>query len=235
MNAAPPPMAEKTVSKSYVVPCATPFRDAVLDLCRRRNISVGDLARSVLILLGPEAVADWPDPGDPPPGDREEVVLKSGPSRNRRLRRKPRLQVRLPAGTDLVTIRRALALALATAKGERAVRLEDPNAPPPAPPPPPEPAIDPTLVQEAERLRHEVDHLREVVDSLMFAPLDQGVETREEALFVLGFPPRARPDSRAVKSRFRRMARIHHPDSGLGDHERMSQLNAALDVLRGIT
>ena len=34
-----------------------------------------------------------------------------------------------------------------------------------------------------------------------------------------------------LRARFRMLAAIHHPDSGHGSHERMSQLNSAMDIL----
>ena len=48
----------------------------------------------------------------------------------------------------------------------------------------------------------------------------------------MGFPPNARPDQKAIRARFRMLATIHHPDSGFGHHERMTQLNEALSTLK---
>ncbi|MCR9177657.1 MAG: J domain-containing protein [Alphaproteobacteria bacterium] len=48
---------------------------------------------------------------------------------------------------------------------------------------------------------------------------------------MLGFPPSAVPDQSTIKQRWRRLARIYHPDSPFGDHERMTQLNAAAERL----
>ena len=63
-------------------------------------------------------------------------------------------------------------------------------------------------------------------------PLADGVRTRAEGLFVLGFPPGSRPDIGVLRGRFRMLATIHHPDSGYGSHDRMSQLNSAMDILQ---
>ena len=68
--------------------------------------------------------------------------------------------------------------------------------------------------------------------ALAFEPLDNGILTRADALYVMGFPPNARPDQRAIRARFRMLAIIHHPDSGFGHHERMTQLNEALSMLK---
>jgi hypothetical protein len=70
---------------------------------------------------------------------------------------------------------------------------------------------------------------------LSFAPLPGGVHTRADALHVLGLPPpstrESGPDVGVLRARFRMLAAIHHPDSGYGSHERMSQLNSAMDIL----
>src|SRR3990167_8077822 len=108
---------------SHTVHCSSHFRDEVLALARRRNVNAADLARSVLLLLSSETIAAAPDPGEPGPGDRETVILRSGPSEGRPWRRKPRLQVRLQLGSDAKTARRALAVALALDRGEAKLEL----------------------------------------------------------------------------------------------------------------
>jgi len=73
-------MPNRVLKHSYTVPCASPFRDAVETLADRRKVNVGDLARSILLVVPPEMVAAFCDPGEPPIEDRETVVLKSGPA-----------------------------------------------------------------------------------------------------------------------------------------------------------
>lgn len=75
--------------------------------------------------------------------------------------------------------------------------------------------------------------LRAMVSVLSFEPLPGGVRGRADALHVLGFPPGADPDGERVRARFRLLATIHHPDGNQGNHQRMSQLNAAMTMLRG--
>lgn len=209
--------------RSYTVPCPSAFRDAVETLAARQGVNVADVARSVLLLLPKQAVDAFPDPGEPARDDRETVVLKSGPGAGRPWQRKPRLQVRLPAGFGEATIRRGLALALALTAGGLALEVADPQAK----------AMKAEAATAAERRLHaEVERLRAVVATLSFVPLPGGVRTREEALHVLGFPPGSWPDGRSVRARFRALATVHHPDSALGSHERMSQLNAAMELLR---
>jgi hypothetical protein len=78
----------------------------------------------------------------------------------------------------------------------------------------------------------DISLLKLMGSALSFDPLTKGVRTRPEALFVLGFHPGTRPDIGLLRGRFRMLATIHHPDSGYGSHERMSQLNSAMERLR---
>jgi len=239
--------ATNTVKHSYTIPCASAFRDAVDKLALRRRVNVGDIARSVLLVVPPETIAAYPDPGEPQPDDRETVILKSGPAEGRPWRRKPRLQVRMAPGYSVEAIRRALAMALAMALGDVRLRVERPGDEPPVPPPPA--AAPPPPAEEAfpkvERRRgvreqataiaaadEEIERLRAIINVLSFEPLPGGVMTRADALHVLGFQPGATPDRRTVRAKFRMLATIHHPDSNHGNHHRMSQLNQAMEVLR---
>jgi len=210
----------------------------VSKLAERRAVNVADLARSVLLVVPEEVIRDFPDPGGPPPGDREETVLKSGPSAGRPWRRKPRLQARLSHGYDVSVVRRALNLALILDDGQHSVKIhnsqEDAEQQKQA------------KVQKAEQteataaktenranleMRQEMERLQAIVSVLLFAPLAGGVLGRADALHVLGFAPSELPDKSTVRARFRMLATIHHPDSNYGNHQRMSQLNAAMDLL----
>lgn len=209
---------ESNRKRSYAIPCASAFRDAVTALAERRRVNAGDLARSVLLLVPRDVVARYPDPGEPAPDDREQVVLKSGPSANKPWRRKPRLQVRLPDGFKIPEIRRALGMALAMEEGGVALTLEE--------------GRKPKLGDRLKKAEGEADRLKGAVMALAFEPLYNGIQTRADALYVMGFPPNARPDQKAIRARFRMLATIHHPDSGFGHHERMTQLNEALSTLK---
>jgi hypothetical protein len=229
-----------SIKHSYTIPCSSAFRDAVEQLAARRRVNVGDIARSVLLVVPQEVIGAQPDPGDPEAGDRETVILKSGPSQGRPWRRKPRLQVRMAPGYDVVFIRRALAMALAMEGGSLQLRLDDPTKPQaePEPPPPPPPPPPPTTPPEPEpgrvHLEEEVERMKAIIAVLSFEPLPDGVRSRDEALHVLGFPPGAYPDKRTVRAKFRMLATIHHPDSGHGNHVRMSQLNQAMELLKDL-
>ena len=83
-----------------------------------------------------------------------------------------------------------------------------------------------------EAVSEEIDRLRAIINVLSFEPLPDGVNTRAEALHILGFAPGDDPDRRTVRAKFRMLATIHHPDSNHGNHHRMSQLNQAMEFLR---
>lgn len=236
-----------TIKHSYTVPCSIAFRDAVEALAAKRQVNVGDVARSVLLVLPAAEVAAAPDPGEPPAGEREVVILKSGPAAGRPWRRKPRLQVRMPPGYDIAFIRRALNVALALDEGRIAIRVGEagqpvaapvepiPQEPIPQPIPEPQPPAEPVNGRKAlQDARDELERLRAIVGVLAFEPLPDGVRNREEALHVLGFPPGTAPDQKTVRAKFRMLATIHHPDSAHGSHQRMSQLNAAMEILRRV-
>jgi hypothetical protein len=224
---------------SYTVTCSSKFRDAVSALAEKRKVNVADLARSILLAMPNDVIASFPDPGEPDKEDRDEVVLKSGPSQGRPWRRKPRLQVRLPFGASIPMIRRALGLALATDKEDMKVSLSGNSG---------NSGADNSAEskgngglrggngadesEEALQLRDENERLRALLSVMSFDPLHEGVKTRQDALHILGFHPESKPDMSSVKARFRMLATVHHPDSDFGNHQRMSQLNQAISMLQ---
>ncbi|MDG2286930.1 MAG: J domain-containing protein [Alphaproteobacteria bacterium] len=207
--------------KAYVVPCPSGFRDRVIALAARRRVSAGDLARAVLLLLPAEALAKIPDPGEPTPDDREVVALRSGPSKGRVLRRKPRLQVRLPAGHAMSDMRRALSLALDLAAGEQEIALETDA----------DRQAKAESGRASERLTEEVESLHKTIATIRLRPLENGVTSRGDALHVLGLSPFGMPDRASIRARYRQLARVYHPDAQFGDHVLMSQINEALERL----
>jgi len=229
-------MKKTRTKQSYTVPCATVFRTRVLDLAERKGVNVADLARSVTILVPKSQIDAYPDPGEPMADDRETVVLKSGPSTGKPWRRKPRLQVRMPSGQKVVSIRKSLALALAIDAGEAVVGVTTKA----------DRAAQKRRFDEVERVRgearkdmeqfrestrSELARLRGMLRTLAFEPVEGGVTSIDEALYVMGFSADDMPDRGDVRSRFRSLATVYHPDSGFGDHERMAQLNSAQDIL----
>ena len=231
----PDTLNNKRTKTSYTVPCSSEFRQAIDLLAESRGGNVADLARSVVSLMPHGVISAYPDPGEPQPGDRETVILKSGAAMGKPWRRKPRLQVRMRIGLSADFIRKALALALAVDRGERAISIEDPNAPPPVAVID-TPAIDmEALEAQKTALRErddELDRLKTLVSILAFDPLPNGILNREHALHVFGFPPGSIPNQQMMRGRFRMLASIYHPDSSTGDHDRMAQINTAMEILR---
>ena len=211
-------MTTKQSKASYTIPCSSSFRDKVCALAEARRVNVADLARSILLAVPDTAIQQVQDPGGPMSGDREVTVLKSGPSAGKPWRRKPRLQVRLSPGYNISTVRKALNLALQLDQKSLVINIENPTTMPDPPKPP-------------LALLEKVDRLQEIVFQLMFNPLEKGVNTRADAMHVMGFGPSEHPDKNLIRSRFRSLATIYHPDSNYGNHQHMSQLNAAMELL----
>ena len=217
--------------KSYTVPCSSAFREEILSLARIRGVNAGDLARSVALVLPESAIRAYPDPGEPESSDRETVILKSGTAKGRPWRRKPRLQVRMQPGLSVSFVRRALAIANAMEAGEMTMALAGRALPG-------LPDIDMERRQKEEaksllrQTRDEIERLRAMIAALSFDPVPGGITSRDAALHVLGFHPGSIPGLAQLRDRFRALAQVHHPDGGTGNHDRMSQLNAAMDYLR---
>jgi len=237
MNAVKPKTTN--LKHSYTIPCTSAFRDQVSKLADTRKVNVADLARSVLLMVSDADISNFADPGDPKADDRETVILKSGPSKGRPWRRKPRLQVRMAPGYDALHIRKALNLALHMDAGRAHIRIDTEET-------------KQARELEAKRIRdaaleeakqqeinhnlpetmEELERLRAIVSVLSFDPLQHGIQDRSDALHILGFPPKTYPDRSELRARFRMLATIHHPDGKYGSHERMSQLNQAMEILR---
>ncbi len=234
-------MAGTTAKQSYTIPCSSRFRDDVTALAGRKKVNVGDIVRSVVLIVPQALLFAHPDPGEPARSDREGVALKSGPAKGRLWSRKPRLQARLAPGFEVANLRRALSLALAMDNKDITLRLDGlehvqtgaaiaelEKAEAWTPDMEDRRKDAPSSVHSDEE---DLARLGAMVSVLAFDTLPKGVRTRPEALFVLGFHPGSRPDIGVLRGRFRMLASIHHPDSGYGSHDRMSQLNSAMDIL----
>ena len=56
-------MAQKRKSKkSYVVPCSSYLRDAIIALAEVNGVNTADIARSVMLLVPKEKIESYPDP-----------------------------------------------------------------------------------------------------------------------------------------------------------------------------
>ena len=213
------PMNNTTHKCSYSIACASSFRDAVNALATSLQSNVADIARSILLVIPENEIWSVPDPGGPTAQDREQLIIKSGVSAGKLWRRKPRLQVRLRAGYEISIVRRALNMALKLYTGQLVLNLADPAA-----------TLSSQSIPTSELL-DEIERLRNFVSVLAFNPVNNGISNVDEALYVLGFGPNEKPDKVTIRSRFRKLVSIHHPDSIFGDNHRMSQLNAALELL----
>lgn len=226
MDTSTKPASASVKKHSYTVACSSRFRDQITDLAQAKHCNVADLARSVVLVVPLSVIEGYPDPGEPARDDRETVVLKSGNAKGKPWRRKPRLQVRLAPGFAVETIRKALGLALAIERGHMSIDLETTHE-----------KSEASMQRDAEtalmrEALDELERLRNVVGALQFDPLPGGIVTRDQGLYVLGFPPGSVPDQGALRTRFRRLATVYHPDGKDGSHQRMSQLNAAMELLR---
>jgi hypothetical protein len=125
--------------------------------------------------------------------------------------------MRLPSGFDVSLVRRALGFALAIDRGELDLS----------------PASDASdlVTGDIQAQEEEIVRLKTLISLLSFDLLQDGPQTRADALYILGFPPAANPDRIQLRAKYTMLASIHHPDSDYGDHMRMSQLNMAMDLL----
>lgn len=214
--------------KSYTITCASDFRDAVLEMAAKKGMNSGDIARSVFTLIPSEVIKKHQDPGEPMGKDREPVTLKSGKAAGKTWNRKPRLQVRMAPGYDNITIRKALSLALEQQRQKNSYFNIEPNNPKNRPgfqnP-------DMEIKTQIRSLKDEIEEIRSAFTCVSFKPLPEGIKNRTDALHVMGFAPSENPDMHTIKSRFRMMATIYHPDGKFGDHERMAQINDAAKFL----
>ena len=211
------------MGQPIAIACTAAFRNQVLALAKRRSVSTGDLLRAIAILLPPQALDEMADPGEPPLHERDTIIVKSGAHKGESLKRKPRLQVRLdenlPLGKDAATLRKALALALALEKQEWALSLEN------------------TKQRRQRETRYgkteqRITELERGIDRLAFRPLPSNCRTLEDACYIFGFRASVRPSEELVRRRFRDLVSVFHPDAVKGDHERMSQLNQAMQLFK---
>ncbi len=204
--------------KSYVIACSTAFRDDVLALARRRGVAATDVALSVLTLVDATRIDCSDDPGEPAPDDRETVWLKTGPRRGRQLTRKPRLQLRLHPALAAGYIRKALSLALQLDTGVQSLDIR------PADADCQREAELAGLRDDVKQARVDIDDFHSAIDVIAFEVHGDRIVSAEQAAYVLGFPPGTPLSRDRVKTRFRRLSRIYHPDRPTGNATRMTML-----------
>ena len=211
--------------KSYVIPCSSRFRDAVRALADRRGVTATDLALGVLTLVDHKIIDAVEDPGEPAPDDRESVRLKSGPRKGRALTRKPRLQLRLPSSLDHTRVRRALALAIDIDADRRTLSISAPGN---------ESRHAAELEEHRQalaRAEQAMTDMRRTLNIIAFDTEGLSITSIAQAKYVLGLPPDQPLSQELIKSRFRQLSRVFHPDLPNGDTVRMSRIIEAMRFL----
>ncbi len=201
----------------YTVPCPAGFRAAVLALAKKRGVDAAELVRMVLTLVAHSVRASVPDPGVPNLDDHEGGVRPHGGPRRMVPALIPTLVLRLDPDLDHATIRQALAVALALddPKHYRLVSLDEHTR----------------LATSVERLEYRNRALGNAVERLSFRPRSGRLGPRDAAL-MLGFAGEHDFDEHLVTKRFRELAPIFHPDTGiLPCRDRMAQLIDARNLL----
>lgn len=201
----------------YTVPCQAAFRTAVLTLAKRRGVDAAELVRMVLTLVAPAVRDGVPDPGEPDADDRDNPLRRHGVGRQPVPGLAPTLVLRLQPGLDHTTIRQALAVALALddPKGHRLIPSDEHNR----------------LTSRVEKLEYRNRALANAIERLSFRPKADRMGLRDAAA-MLGFTTDTEYDEHLVTKRFRELAPIYHPDTGiLPCRERMGQLIDARNLL----
>ena len=94
------------------------------------------------------------------------------------------------------------------------------------------PALFSEFREKPETIQKELKTLKRVVSKLLFTPIEDGVKTRDDALYIFGFSNKITPPQISVSRRYKELASIYHPDTALGSHSRMTQINQAYQILK---
>ncbi|WP_207482435.1 J domain-containing protein [Arenibaculum pallidiluteum] len=196
--------------------------DAVHACCRRRAVSPGELVTAVRLLLPPARLQGFEDPGEPSAAEVAMGWHRSRTGRLRRVRDFPLVVLMLREELDPPTLRRCLAAALA---------LEDPDGWRLLP----KATIDAWEREWRDRERQQAmdtGHVREMLRRLAFRPIEGGVRTPAQAARILGLASEFGCTEESVSRRFRELAPVFHPDTGLmACPDRMRQLVEARKIL----
>ena len=205
---------------SYTIPCSSKFRRDVRALAETGETTIGAIARSVFFLFSPETIKMRQDPGGPQTQDRDLVQIKTGSNAGKTLQRKPRIQLRLAGGYSAADVRKALDIALDLKKRNafKIKNIADGSSLPSA--------------VETKSLKNELTALKESLSKLLFTPLEGGVKTKLDALYVFGFPSKLDPTKMTITARYKELASVYHPDTALGSHTHMTQINQAYQILK---
>jgi len=220
--------------RSVTVPCTLALQQAVTELCARTGADASVLARAGLVLVQERPELAVPDPGV---GSFERVGHATGSGERVSRLWLPQLRLSAPSRSTPDEIRIALATLLALcapanplAKGtERRVSEDRPQVV--APSGLPDAALS-ERDKELVRLHEENAQLRTALDHLAPKALPQPPRTAAQAAWLMGFANEWGLSAELVTRRYRQLALIYHPDTGIAaDSSRMAQLTAARGVL----
>lgn len=214
-----------------VVTCSSQFAADALVTAAEKTCSLGELARSVLLVM-PRAIIDAePDPGEPESTDRESITITHGKYVGRKTARKPRIQLRMTERLPSEVLRKALSIAMRLHRGTivpKLLPLEEDSS-----------AADEEHVEiakigdELSELRTTINHLQDSLLRSSFVLLDHPCASLADMRHILGFHPNHEVSLEACQVRFRTLATVFHPDSLTGDSDRMAQLSDAIQFARG--
>lgn len=220
--------------RSVIVPCTLALQEAVTALCARTGTDPSVLARAGLLLVQERPELAVPDPGTGS-FEREGNASASGEGVSRLWL--PRLRLSAPSRSTAEEIRVALATLLAMCapakpKAKDAAEPRSENRPPVSTPSGPAEPTTSDRDGELSRLREENAQLRTALDHLAPKALPQPPRTAAQAAWLMGFANEWGLTPELVTGRYRQLARIYHPDTGIAaDGSRMGQLTAARGVL----
>lgn len=124
------------------------------------------------------------------------------------------LDIAPPLGSDEAAVRRALGVAVALAEGKRPLREAD------------------RLEVRLQSLEYRNKALRGALERVAFQPLEGGITDVREAARLFGFVNEWCFDEALLMKRFRELAPVYHPDTGvIAGRERMTQLIEARNLL----
>ena len=220
--------------RSVTVPCTLALQEGVTELCARTGSDASVLARAGLVLVQERPELAVPDPGV---GSFERVGHASAPVERVSRLWLPQLRLSAPSRSTPDEIRIALATLLAICAqahplAKDTVRRGSEDRPQVVASSGPQDSASAERDKELARLHEENVQLRAALDHLAPKALPQPPRTAAQAAWLMGFANEWGLSPELVTGRYRQLARIYHPDTGIAaDSSRMAQLTAARGVL----
>jgi hypothetical protein len=192
-------LERRPVTVLYSVLCPPAFAEAVNALAERRDNTLSGLVDGVLALVHPGLRAMVADPGS---GGAEAGSISESSSSEEGPSPPPAvLSLSLRPGLAHGTIRQALAVALALDDPLGwSLRRQEENA---------------ELRARVEKLEYRTGQLVQALEKISFEPREEGIASLAEAAAVFGFRGHQAVDEQMITRRFRQLAPIYHPDTGM--------------------